>query len=216
MVLFSLLCGKLPGADYKAELFENIKPVYSDSFDKGSLNTEFWEVRQSTTWMVRDGVLVGAPSSKEFQEKKKASSDPSHAGLNPVIWLKQVPENFVCTFRIRYSGGGYKKGFPLIDLGHHIHTLRFSEKATTLVIRKDVETLNVEKPLFSLNEWHQVAIEVKKGKLLLAIDGMKHVFESQNIDMRGQRQIDFKGVEGGACELDEVNLWEGLGQIKVP
>lgn len=60
---------------------------------------------------------------------------PSHAGLKPVIWLKKVPENFVCTMRVRYDAKAYQKGFPLLDLGHHIHTLSFSEKATTLTIK---------------------------------------------------------------------------------
>ncbi|MCX6855511.1 MAG: hypothetical protein NTV80_11480 [Verrucomicrobia bacterium] len=202
----------LPSAeavDYKPELFQSSKLIYEDRFDGASLNTEFWEVRQSTTWAMQDGVLVGKPSSKDFQEKKKASDDPSHAGLKPVIWLKKVPENFICTLRLRYSAKAYQKGFPLLDLGHHIHTLSFSEKATTLTLKKDVEKLAVEQPLFALNQWHDVAIELKKGKLLLTIDGQKHSFESQNIDMTGQAQIDFKAVDFGTCEIDDIKLWEG-------
>src|SRR5258707_1117558 len=124
------------GPDYKPELFKSLKPVYEDDF-KGPLNKNFWEVRQNTTWAIKDGVLTGSPSAKEFQEKKKASDDPSHAGLKPVIWLKQVPENFVCTMRVRYDAKAYQRGFPLLDLGHHIHTLTFSEKATTLTIKKN-------------------------------------------------------------------------------
>ena len=194
--------------DYKPELFQSTKLVYSDTFD-GQLNTEFWEVRQNTTWVIKDGILTGSPSSKEFQDKKKASADPSHAGLNPVIWLKQVPENFVCTMRVRYDGEAYRKGFPLLDLGHHTHTISFGEKDTTLTIKKDVETLPVESPLFTLNAWHDVAIELKKGTLLLTIDGKKHRFESKNIDMAGQAQIDFKGLNFGTCQIDDVKLWEG-------
>ncbi|MEY2598463.1 MAG: hypothetical protein RLZZ142_722 [Verrucomicrobiota bacterium] len=208
--LAAALAGREALAEYQSELFERLKPVYADAFDQPAINTEFWEVRQSTTWAVRDGVLAGGPSSKEFQEKKKASGDPTHAGLKPVIWLKQVPEHFVCTFRIRYSGSGYEKGIPTLDIGHHIHTLRFGEKATTLGIRKNTETLSVEKPLFTINAWHDVAIELKKGKLVLVIDGIRHGFESANIDMTGQHQIDFKGLDGGGCEIDDVRLWEGL------
>jgi hypothetical protein len=193
---------------YKPELFQSTKLVYEDSFD-GKLNAEFWEVRQNTTWEIKDGVLKGSPSSKEFQDKKKASADPSHAGLNPVIWLKQVPENFVCTMRVRYDGEAYKKGFPLLDLGHHTNTISFGEKATTLTIKKNVETLTVESPLFAINAWHDVAIELKKGALLLTIDGKKHRFESKNIDMEGQHQIDFKGLNFGTCQIDDVKLWEG-------
>lgn len=194
--------------DYKPELFESTKRVYADTFD-GELNTDFWKVRQNTTWAIKGGVLSGSPSSKEFQDKKKASADPSHAGLKPVIWLKKVPENFVCTMRVRYDGKAYTKGSPLIDIGHHIHTLSFSEKATTLTIKKNVETLPIESPLFTLNEWHNVAIELKKGTLLLIIDGKKHRFESKNIDMTGQAQIDFKALDFGTCQIDDVKLWQG-------
>jgi hypothetical protein len=196
-------------ADYTPELFKRTKLIYADTFD-GPLNLNFWEVRQNTSWGIKDGVLTGSPSSKEFQEKKKASADPSHAGLKPVIWLKQVPENFVCTMRLRYSAKAYQKGFPLLDLGHHTHTIIFDAQKTTLAIKKNVETLPVTQPLFALNQWHDVVIELKKGTLLLKIDGQKHIFRSANIDMAGQHQIDFKAVDGGSCEIDNVKLWEGL------
>ena len=196
------------GPDYQPELFKSTKLIYADNFN-GPLNTDFWEVRQNTTWAIKDGVLTGSPSSAEFQEKKKASGDPSHAGLKPVIWLNKVPENFVITMRVRYSAKAFQKGFPLLDLGHHTHTITFSEKATTLVIKKDVETLPAMEPLFSLNEWHDIAIELKKGTVLLTIDGKKHRFDSANIDMTGQHQIDFKAVDAGSCEIDDVKLWEG-------
>ncbi len=195
--------------DYKSDLFQSTKLIYEDTFDGATINTNFWEVRQSSTWAIKNGVLAGGPSSAEFQAKKKASADPSHAGLKPVIWLKQVPENFVCTMRVRYDAKAYQKGFPLVDLGHHIHTLTFSEKATTLTIKKNVETLAIPQPLFALNQWHDVAIELKKGTILLTIDGKKHRFESKNIDGTGQHQIDFKAVDFGTCQIDHIKLWEG-------
>lgn len=196
-------------ADYQPELFKSTKLVYSDTFD-GALNTEFWEVRQSSTWIIKDGVLTGSQSSKEFQEKMVAKGDKGHAGFKPVIWLKKVPENFVCTLRVRYDGEAYAKGFPLIDIGHHIHTLTFGEKATTLTIKKDVEKIAIESPLFSLNTWHDIAIELKKGTLILTIDGRKHRFDNTHIDMTGQAQIDFKAIDLGTCQIDDVKLWEGL------
>lgn len=204
------LTSAIRSEEFKSQLFENTKLVYADSFDSGTINTEFWEVRQNTTWAIKDGVLCGSESSAEFQAKKKASDDPSHAGLKPVMWLKQVPENFVCTMRVRYGAKAYQKGFPLLDVGHHIHTITFSEKATTLTIKKNVEVIPVESPLFSLNEWHDVAIELKKGTLLLTIDGKKHRFDSANIDGAGQAQIDFKAVDFGTCEIDDVKVWQGL------
>jgi hypothetical protein len=196
-------------ADYKSELFPNTKLVYADSFD-GTLNTEFWEVRQQTTWTIKDGILTGSQSSKEFQDTQTAKGDKGHEGFKPVIWLKQVPENFVCTMRVRYDAKAYGRGFPLLDLGHHIHTITFAEKTTTLKLKKAVEVIPLTEPLFSLNQWHDVAIELKKGSILLTIDGKKHRFESTSIDMTGQHQIDFKGIDFGTCQIDDVKLWEGL------
>lgn len=196
--------------EYRPELFKITKLIYEDTFDGSTtINTNFWEIRQSSTWVIKDGVLTGSQSSKEFQEKMIAKGDKAHAGFKPVIWLKQVPENFVCTMRVRYDAKAYQKGFPLLDVGHHIHTITFSETATTLAIKKNVETRPVEQPLFALNQWHDVAIELKKGALLLTIDGKKHRFESANIDGTGQHQIDFKGVDLGTCQIDHIKLWEG-------
>jgi hypothetical protein len=197
-------------ADVQPELFKSTKLIYEITFDgSATLDKDFWEVRQNSTWAIKDGVLTGGPSSKEFQEKKLASSDPSHAGLKPVLWLKKVPANFVCAMRVRYDAKAFQRGFPLFDLGHHTNTLTFSEKETTLTLKKNVEKLTTGEPLFALNEWHNVVIELKKGTMLLKIDGKKHLFESKNIDMAGQAQIDFKGVDGGTCQIDSMRIWEG-------
>lgn len=195
--------------DFKSELFPSTKLIYGDTFD-GDLNRDFWEVRQSSTWVIKDGVLSGSQSTKAFQEQMIAKGDKAHAGFKPVIWLHKVPERFVCTMRIRYNGEVHTKGFPLIDIGHHIHTLTFSEKATTLTIKKDLEKEAVEAPLFSLNEWHDVAIEVNQGTLILTIDGKRHRFDSANINMSGHAQIDFKAIDFGTCQIDDVKVWEGL------
>jgi hypothetical protein len=206
-----LLATSLHAGDavYQPELFKSTRLVYEDSFD-GPLDTRFWEVRQNTTWIVKDGVLTGSQSSKEFQEKALAKGDKAHAGFKPIIWLKQVPENFVCTMRMRYNGKAYQRGFPLLDLGHHVHTLVFDEKQTNLTIKKNVETLKVEAPLLPLNQWADIVIELKKGTLLVKIDGKKCLFQSTNIDMSGQHQIDFKGIDFGTCQIDHIKLWEGM------
>lgn len=207
IVLTSSLRAENP--DEKPELFQSTRLVYEDKFD-GPLNPDFWEVRQSTTWEVKEGILTGSQSSKEFQEKMIAKGDKAHAGLKPVIWLKQVPENFVCAMRLRYNGEAVQPKFPLLDLGHHVHTIVFGGKTTTLTIKKDVETLIVEEPLVPINQWVDLVIELKKGSLLLKIDGKKHLFNSDNIDMTGQQQIDFKGIDFGSCQIDHLRLWEGL------
>lgn len=207
LVLPFLQAGDPPAVS--SELFATIRLVYEDGFESGTIDPDFWEVRQSSTWKIVDGVLTGSQSSKEFQEKKIAAGDKAHAGFKPVMWLRQVPESFVCSMRVRYDGDDFIPRFPLIDLGHHIHTLTFSREATTLTIRKDVEKIAIEEPLFTLNQWHDVVIELKKGTILLSIDGKQHTFQSPNIDMTGHSQIDFKGINFGTCEIDHIRVWEG-------
>jgi len=194
---------------YQPRLFENAKLIYRDNFETDTINTDFWEIRQSSTWEIVDGVLTGSQSSKDFQARKIAAGDKAHAGFKPVIWLKQVPEDFICTMRFRYNAEAYHPRFPLLDLGHHIHTLVFGETSTRLIIRKDVEKVEVNAPLLPLNQWVDVAIELKKGTLLLSINGEQHRFESPEIDMTGHAQIDFKGVDFGSCQIDHIAVWEG-------
>jgi hypothetical protein len=38
---------------------------------------------------------------------------------------------------------------------------------------------------------------------------VKHLFESQNIDMTGQAQIDFKAIDHVTRQIDHIRLWEG-------
>ncbi len=204
-----LLASCLPAAEIHSDLFQNLRLVYQDNFDSGPLNTEFWEVRQGSTWTIVDGILRGSPAPKEYQEKKIAAGDKAHAGLKPVIWLKQVPENFVCAMRLRYDAEAYHSKFPLLDLGHHIHTLVFGEKATTLTIKKDAATAEFTEPLFKLNTWHDVVLELKKGSLIVTIDGKSRRYDSPHVDMTGQAQIDFKGIDLGSCQIDHLRLWEG-------
>lgn len=54
-----------------------------------------------------------------------------------------------------------------------------------------------------------MVIELKKGTLVFTIDGASHTFESPNIDMSGHAQIDFKGINFGTCQIDDVRVWEG-------
>lgn len=196
-------------SDYKPELFKKTKLVFEDSFD-GKISKEAWEVRQSSTWKIVNGVLTGSQSSKEFQAKKIAQGDKAHVGFKPVMWLKTVPAEFVVTMRLRYDAEKYHPRFPLLDLGHHVHTVTFGKDSTTVRLMKDKELIKIDEPLLPLGKWLNVAVELKKGTLLLNFDGKKHVIKSDYIDMGDQRQIDFKGVDLGTCQIDDVKVWQGI------
>ncbi|MAS92921.1 MAG: hypothetical protein CMO55_06955 [Verrucomicrobiales bacterium] len=196
--------------DYKPELFSSIKPVYSDDFSSGEIDLDHWQIRQNSTWVVKEGVLTGSQSSKEFQEKRIAAGDKAHAGLKPVMWLEKVPENLVVHFRLRYDGKEYHRKFPLIDVGHHVNTIVFGKGKTTLNLKKNTKEIVIEKQFLPLNEWVDVTIELKKGAMLLKVGDKKHLFEDPLIDMVGQQQIDFKGLDFGETMIDDVEVFEGV------
>ena len=211
-LLFSLaLSASLLWADdYQSELFDSTKLVYEDDFSSGKINLDHWQVRQGSTWEIKDGILTGGPSPKEYQDKKIAAGDKAHAGFKPVMWLEKVPENLVVQFRLRYDAKDYDKKFPLIDVGHHVNTISFAADSTTLTLKKNQKTIKLDEAILPLNQWVDVVIELKKGALLLKIDDKKHLFEDPLIDMVDQQQIDFKGVDFGGIRIDKVTIREGI------
>jgi hypothetical protein len=209
-ICFLSVSSSLLAEDYKPELFQSLKLVYEDNFSDGTLNTNYWQVRQGTTWGVKDGALAGSPSPKEFQEQMIAKGDKAHAGFKPVIWLEKVPENLVAHFRVRFNAENFQPKFPLIDVGHHVNTLVFSENKTTLILKKDQKTIETEEAFLPLNKWVDVTIELKKGVLLLKVDERKVIFKDLLIDMVDQQQIDFKGVDHGGISIDNVKVYEGI------
>lgn len=196
--------------DYKPELFSSLKPVYEDDFSGSEIDLDHWQIRQGSTWEVKDGVLTGSPSPKEYQDKKVAAGDKAHAGFKPVMWLEKVPENLVVQFRVRYDGEKYHRKFPLIDVGHHVNTIVFGEDKTTLNLKKNTKEIVIEEQFLPLNEWVDVTIELKKGSMLLKVGDKKHLFEDPLIDMVGQQQIDFKGLDFGRVLIDDVKVSEGV------
>jgi hypothetical protein len=210
LISSTLLPNMLSADEYRPQLFSSIKLVYEDGFSDGPVNRNHWQVRQGTTWSVKDGALSGSPSPKEFQDKMIAAGDKAHAGFKPVIWLEKVPENLVVQFRVRFDAESYHPKFPLIDVGHHVNTLTFSETGTTLTLKKNQKVIKTDQLTLKLNQWAEVTIELKQGTMALKIDDKQEVFSDPLIDMIGQQQIDFKGVDHGAIHIDNVKVYEGL------
>lgn len=204
-----LPCGVF-AEDYQPELFQSMRLVYQDDFHSAALDPEHWQPRQGTTWIVKDGVLVGSPSPKEFQEKKLAEGDQAHAGFKPVIWLEKVPENLIVQFRVRFEAEDYIPRFPLIDVGHHVNTVVFSEKNTTLILKKDKKSIQIERAFLPLNTWVDVTIELKRGVMLLKFNDQRELIQDALIDMVDQQQIDFKGIDHGQIRIDDVKVYEGI------
>ena len=191
---------------FHSHLFEKGTLVYSDDFDC-AFDPERWEPRSGTRWEVREGLLIGRPSSCEFQEKHKEESD-DHRGLGPVIRLNQVPENFVCHMRFKYEGEDYQASRPKVDIGHHINNLFFRKGGYSLKLSGG-ERFEDRQSGFELNEWVDLIIELREGKLLIELNGHQRFLEHEQVSMKSRDEFTFKALDGSSSRLviDYVRLW---------
>ena len=166
-----------PQAGYRPEVFKKVEPVYIDRFDKdGKVNREYWQVKQKTVWVVKDGMLVGTPSSKEYQEHVRTEGDGIHTGERPTIILKPIPEDFVLRMRIKYEGDAKA---VKIDIGHHVNSFIFGKDATRMKFNKKA---TVESDIaFPVNTWGELTFEFKKGKLLFGVNGKTEIIKNDAI-----------------------------------
>lgn len=201
--------------DYKPQLFSDVELLYDESFDVDGphdVGTQ-WVIRQETRWTVKDGVLWGEVASEEFQKKIQATGD-GHDGTRPVIFLKPVPKAMVLLARLRYnetSEKGRNRG-SLLDLGHHVNSFIFGEERTKLTLQKE-KKIFIEGNFFPLNQWNDVAIEIKEGAIFIQVNDRRELIRDELITLQTDReiqQIDFKGQDFGSIQIDWLKLYRGI------
>ncbi len=216
LVTLSCVCSVTHASDdYKPKLFKSIELIYDEQFetDGPHRNTKQWEIRQNTQWNVKDGVLTGELATKEYQGKMQSIGD-GHDGTRTVIWLRPVPKAFVVRMRVRYNETekkGRNRG-SLLDLGHHVNSFIFGEEQTTLTLQKK-KKIFIKDQFFPLNQWNDVTIEIKEGKILIQVNGRKEIIRNELITLQTDRefqQIDFKGQDFGSIQIDWLKLYKGV------
>jgi hypothetical protein len=203
--LSSNLCaGSLP---FKSHLFTQGTLVYSDEFDS-AFDRERWEPR-TKNWKVKDGMLIGMPDYKNAEEAQKALGRDDHLGLGPVIRLNHLPENFVCHMRFKFEGEDYQATRPKLDIGHHINNLFFRKGGYSLKLSGG-EQFNDSQSGFELNEWTDLIIEMKEGKLFIELNGRQQLFEHEQASMNARDEFTFKALDSPSSRLlfDYVRLWK--------
>lgn len=207
----------LSAEDYKPQLFKSMELIYENDFSKdGPPSPEQWTIRQSSTWIQKDGILHGSEAPKDFQKKKLASPDPTHAGLRPVIFLTPIPEDFVFQCRLRYDGKFTSSQCCELSFGHHLQEFKFGKDSSTFTLHKDKKTTQKLKDLVvPLGKWVEVTAELTKGRFIVTIDGVSKTYENSVIcliksDGEKSYQIDFKGLNFGTVQIDWVKLYKGI------
>ena len=61
-----------------------------------------------------------------------------------------------------------------------------------------------------MNEWTNIVIELKEGKLLLELNGHQRIFEHEQVSMNGREEFTFKALMSPSSRLvfDYVRLWK--------
>ena len=192
---------------FQSELFSKGTLVYADDFD-GEFNREWWQPR-TKNWKVKDGVLIGAPDYKNAEEAQKALGRDHHLGLGPVIRLNHLPESFVCHMRFKYEGEAFQAARPKLDIGHHINNLFFRKGGYSLKLSGG-ELIEDRQSGFELNEWVDLIIELREGKLLIELNGHQRFLEHEQVSMKSRDEFTFKALDGSSSRLviDYVRLWK--------
>ena len=91
--------------------------------------------------------------------------------------------------------------------GHKMHLLS-SKEGYKLLLRGAGKTyIDTETKGFIANEWIEMIIEYREGKILLNINGSEKIYEHDKLSMDGAKTLLFKNSQFDAILFDYVRLW---------
>lgn len=184
------------------------KVVMQDDFSTtGPFNKQHWGARQGTQWKVENGVLLGRPSTPEFQAKKK-----DHFGYEPRISAPVTPAQFVAQMSVRFVDGSPTAITPFIEFGHHVCRLLLKEDGAELLADGESVKLAMSKELrFQPGKWYHLLAEMKGEEFVIQFqDGpviyARHASFAKE-PASGGNGVGLAGTKGGTVEIDNVTLW---------
>ncbi len=197
---------------FESELFKTGKLIYSDDFNEG-YNKERWGAPKKDR-SIQDGVLVFTPLFENAEAAEKALGRDHHLGLGPVAHLNKIPKRFVCHMRFKFTGEGIQTGRPVIQIGHHMIVMNYLEEGGHRIKLPEGPVFSEPDSTMKMNEWVDLVIEYKKGKILIGVNGHSKTYEHKTVTMDNPKdkfgpRFTFKHYEGPTSHLlfDSVRLW---------
>ncbi|MCH2204270.1 MAG: hypothetical protein MK132_00140 [Lentisphaerales bacterium] len=176
------------------------KLYFSEEFNGDKLPKVF-EARSGSTTSTKNSILTVVNNDKKN-------------GARPVIHCNKIPQESVCNMRIKMTGGSYTPKNPWLDVGGgHRNHFRFKEDMVLFSSEdKPLEKRKINNKrhgnMLPLNEWLNVTIEIKKGKIGLSINGKTEVYEGANIETGDRLKIAMKAIPKGKLLIDLIRIWE--------
>jgi hypothetical protein len=123
---------------------------------------------QGTTWVAKDGMLVGTESSPEYQAKKKTQGK-GHLGTAPRLQLANSPKDVIIRYSFKIVGGKFTKLLPIIEAGHHLRRVYFGPEGSKILVEHEKTTIAESDFVLQLDTWYHVMVEIKDDEFLLRI-----------------------------------------------
>ena len=204
----------VPAADppaFKSELFQTGTLVYSDDFD-GEINRERWGA-PTRDKQIADGKLTVSAKFKSKEEAMKVLKRDHHLGLEPIVHLNRIPDQFVCHLRYKCEKKELETSRPILQIGHHMIKFLYLDGGGHRLQLPDGPAFSEPESKMKLNEWIDLIIEYKLGTIRISVNGHSKSYEHEKVTIVNKKdklgpRFTFKG--GADCRIvfDSVRLWK--------
>ena len=171
--------------EFKSEIFKTGTLVYSDDFD-GGINRERWGAPTKDK-QIRNGNLVVAAKFQSKEEAIKVLKRDHHLGLEPVVHLNRIPEQFVCHMRYKFEKKELSTGRPSFQIGHHMIILSYLKGGGHQIKLPNGPTYTVPESKMKLSEWVDLIIEYKKGIIRISINDCSKTYEHESVTIVNEK-----------------------------
>ena len=187
------------------------KSIVSETFDKDSTLVQSW-AKYGTQWKVVNGVLVGSPSSLDYQ----ANHPGKLSGANPRMQVN-VPickQGFILKFDFKSDKKVERASFWL---GHHRFKLLIKDNQPSLQhfkSKKKVVTTAL-KPIngpMKDNQWYSVMMETHGTHRVVQISGFEPLIV-EAFPLTKISPVRISGSKGETIHLDNFQFIEGAGLL---
>ena len=180
--------------EFKSKLFKQGTLLFSDDFDEAKYKGKYGPNKKNIK-QVEDGTLEILPI-------------PDRKSKLTVMHIYNIPKKFVCHLRYKVISKEPGTGVGLQIGGHKIH-LNSTKEGYRLLFRESGKSYtNTETKGFVANEWIDMIIEYREGKMLLKINGSEKIYEHNKLSMGDAKTILFKNPKADQILLDYVRLWK--------
>ena len=197
--------------NFVSELFDSGTLVYADDFE-GEFNRDRWGA-PSKGKQIKDGQLIVTPRFKSKEEAMEVLKRDHHLGLEPVVHLNGIPEQFVCHLRYKCEKKELETGRPSFQIGHHMIAFNYLKDGGHRIKLPDGPVFNEPDSKAKLNEWIDLIIEYKEGTIRIGVNGYAKTYTHERVTMDNVKdkhgpRFTWKG--GSDCRIifDAVRLWD--------